>query len=142
MTLHEEVSAPAARFFGHVCGVIAVAMAAFSGWALWQIGVAALQGRFAWTPSLLVLLPVTLTVLFFRWAAVLSSERSSAGRLSVPPSAYVAFGLFCAALSGFGLYLLLTQTLTFWGSLKLAAGVISGGVVAYWCHLLLKSRRK
>jgi len=139
--IHEEVPAGAARFFGHVCGVIAVAMAALSGWAFWSAAVAVAHGRSSIGLAALVAVGAILAALFFRWSGVLTGHWSTHGRLAVPPSVYAAFGVCCAGVSGVGLYLLLTQTLTFWGSLKIAAGVVSGGVVAYWCHLLLKQRK-
>jgi len=140
--IHQEAPAGAARFFGHVCGVIAVAMAALSGWALWSAAATVAHGRFSVGLAALGVVGAVLTALFFRWSGVLTGHWSTHGRLAVPPGVYAAFGVCCAGVSGVGLYLLLSRTLTLWGSLTIAAAIVSGGVVAYWCHLLLRQRRR
>jgi hypothetical protein len=139
--IQEEVPASAARFFGHVCGVIAVAMAALSGWGLWQVGTAALHGRVGWSQCL-VLIPVGLTALLLRWTGVLMGYWSTHGRLSVPPSVYAAFGILCAGISLVGLKLLVTWPLSVWHALMITAGVVCGAALAYWCYLLLSRRRR
>jgi hypothetical protein len=141
MIIHEEVPASAARFFGHVCGVIAVAMAAVSAWGLWHLGSGVAHDGLHVGFGAFVAFCIGLTALFFRWAGVMTGHWATHGRLSVPPSVYVAFGVLCAGVSAVGVCLLLTQTLTLPVSLALAAGTIGGGMVAYWCRLLLQRRR-
>jgi hypothetical protein len=136
--IQEEVPASAARFFGHVCGVFAVAMAALGVWSLWQLGVALYAGR--WLPGLaaLALIAVACAALLFRWAGVLIGHWPTRDGLAVPAAVYVGFGIGAATVAALALYLLSTHTVGFWVSLKLLAGVVSGSVLSYWCWRLVK----
>jgi hypothetical protein len=140
--IQEDVPASAARFFGHVCGVFAVAMAALGLWSLWQFA-AALYGG-GWSPGLavLALIAVACAALLFRWAGVLIGHWPARGRLAVPAAVYVGLGVGAATVAAIALYLLLTHTVGFWASLKLLAGVVSGSVLVYWCWRLVKRQPK
>jgi hypothetical protein len=140
--IQEEVSASAARFFGHVCGVFAVAMAALGVWSLWQLA-AALHGG-SWSPGLavLALIAVACAALLFRWAGVLTGHWRVRGGLAVPAVVYVGFGIGSATVAVIALDLLLMQSVGFWDSLKLLAGVVSGGAIAYWCWRLVTRQPK
>lgn len=139
----EEVPASFARIVGHVCGVITVAMAALSGWGIWSLINAAFKRDLPLFGLVLVLIPVGLTVLFFRWAGVLTGHWVTHGRLAVPPSIYAGFGVLCAVMSLFGVYALIVPSALPIGSpIVTAAGTVSSGIVAYWCYYVLENRRK
>lgn len=140
--IQEEVPASAARFFGHVCGVFAVAMAALGVWSLWQFGTVLYGGRWSLGLGVLTVLAVGLAALLFRWAGVLIGHWPVRDGLAVPAAVYVGFGIGAATVATLALYLLSTDTVGFWVSLKLLAGVVSGSVLSYWCWRLVKGPPK
>lgn len=141
--LDKNVPASVTRLLGHVCGVIAVAMAAASAFALWVFVIGLAHHRLSLWGAVLVAVCVGTTALFFRWAAVLTGCWHARGRLSVPPGVYTGIGLLCVATSLFGVYLLaVTPPQSAVASVMITFGSLSGAVLARWCFGLTGKRRE
>jgi len=141
--LDDDVPASVTRLLGHVCGVIAAAMAALSGFGIWTLISAAIDHRFSGGGLLLVLLGIGITGLFFRWAGVLTGNWTTPGRLSVPTSVYAAFGVLCAMVSLGGVYLLIaTPMQPSVHPIFTLMGVLCAAALAHWCYVLVRSPRK
>ncbi len=84
----DEVPPALRAVIGHVCGVVAVGMAALSAFFIWAL----VQPVLVATPGARVDLAVGLTVLFFRWAGALTGYWNTRGRLAVPKMVYAFLG--------------------------------------------------
>lgn len=136
----EDVPNSVTRLLGHVCGVIAAAMAVVSGYGIVGLISAATAHRASWFGAIMVLIGVGLTALFFRWAGVLTGYWKTHGKLAVPASVYAGFGVLCAALSFGGVYMVLARPSG--QPIVWIVGVICGAALAHWCYVLLRNRRK
>jgi hypothetical protein len=136
----EDVPHSATRVLGHVCGVIAAAMAVVSGYGIVGLFSALIEQRASWFGVILVLIGVALTVLFFRWAGVLTGYLKTHGKLAVPASVYAGFGVAFAALSLSGAYLASARPIA--GPIVWIVGAICSAVLAHWCYVLLRNQSK
>jgi hypothetical protein len=141
-SLNEEVPVSFARFVGHVCGVIAVAMASVSSFAIWRAYVAIVDGRMTTAGAALILASLAITALFFRWAGVLTGYWNTHGRLAIPAFVYAGFGVLSVGVSLAVIWLLRSHTLTVWDAVAAGFGLVGSGIVAYWCYLLVTRQRK
>lgn len=129
--VNDEIPESIARVVGHVCGVIAVGMAALSLAGLW-----ALVHRFTWGGLVAVAVAAGLTTLFFRWAGALTGYWDTSGRLSVPKTVYVVFAALVGVCGAMGGYLLLVDMPTsFEKALTLLVGVFCAVPLIYLCYL-------
>jgi len=138
----EDVPESVTRLLGHVCGVIAAAMAVVSGFGIVGLVSAAFAHRWSWFGAAMISIGVAVTGLFFRWAGVLTGYWKTQGGLAVPARVYTGFGVVAAALSFGGVYLLLASARPIGPPIFWIAGVICAGALAHWCHVLLRNRRK
>jgi hypothetical protein len=128
---NDEVPAGVARVIGHVCGVIAVGMAALSVFM-----VVGLVQRVSIAGCVIVAVSIGITVLMFRWAGSLTGYWDTRNRLSVPAGTYQGFGYFFAGLGLVGVVLLTLQTPTsLSGAIMQVIGVFSCGALSYLCYL-------
>ncbi len=139
---NEEVPTSFARFVGHVCGVIAVAMASLSGFGVFHIARGLFNERFSLGGVGFVAVGVGIAWLFFRWACVLTGLVQTGGRLSVPPSVYAGFGVLSALVSVFGVYRQIAEPMSLLTTLGNLFGIISGVLLAKLCYVLVTSQRK
>jgi hypothetical protein len=138
----EDVPHSVTRLLGHVCGVIAAAMAVISAYGIALLVSAVISHRATWFGVTVVLIGVALTGLFFRWAGVLTGYFKTHGKLAVAASVYVAFGIAFAALSLGGMYLLLASSRPIAEPILWIVGAICAAALAHWCHVLLRNQRK
>jgi hypothetical protein len=139
---NEEVPTSFARFVGHVCGVIAVAMAALSGVGGFYIVRGLFNDQSGMSGIGFVAAGVAIAWLFFRWACVLTGLARTGGRLAVPPSVYAGFGVLCVLVAGIGVYRQIVEPMAPLATLWNLLGIISGAVLAKLCWLLVTTRRK
>jgi len=139
---NEDVPSPLTRVLGHVCGVIAAAMAVVSGYGVIRLVGAGFDHRASWFGVIAVLTGVVVTGLFFRWAGVLTGYWKTHGRLAVPAAVYAGFGVFAAALSFGGVYLLLAAGQPVGQPILWIVGASCGTAFAHWCYVLLRNQRK
>ncbi len=128
---NDEIPESVARVVGHVCGVIAVGMAALS-----FVFLSALVHRFTLGGLVAVTVVGILATLFFRWAGALTGYWDTRSRLSVPKIVYVVLAAFvgvCAALSGY--LLLVDMPPSFERALALLIGVFCAVPLVYICYL-------
>jgi hypothetical protein len=138
----EDVPESATRLLGHVCGVIAAAMAVVTGYGIVRLVSAGIDHPVSWFGVVLVLTGVASTGFFFRWAGVLTGCFKIQGKLAVPASFYAGFGVMSAALSFGGVYLLLTRARPTGQPIFWIVCAICGVALAYWCYVLLRNQRK
>lgn len=131
---NDEVPKSYASVVGHVCGVIAVGLAALSLYGVW------LLAHKASLPGLvLVSVCVGLTALMFRWAGALTGYWDTRGRLAVPKVVYGALGVLFVVLGVSGLSILIMKSHLFLDEVPaLVFGFISCGFLAYFCYLAFK----
>jgi hypothetical protein len=138
----EDVPESATRLLGHVCGVIAAAMAVVSGYGIFRLVSALIDHGASWLGVIPVLIGVAMTGLFFRWAGVLTGYFKTHGKLAVPTSIYAGFGVLFAALSFGGVYLLLASARPIGQPIFWIVGLICSAALAHWCYVLLRNQRK
>ena len=138
----EDVPRSATRLLGHVCGVIAAAMAVISGYGIVGLVSAVIDHRSTWLGVVVVSIGLALTSLFFRWAGVLTGYFKAHGKLAVPPSVYAGFGVAFAALSLVGVYLLLASPRPIVEPILWIVGAVCAAALAHWCYVLLRNQRK
>ena len=129
----DEVPPIVATVIGHVCGVVAVGMAALSVFFIW-----ALVQRFSWALLALDSIAVGLTVLFFRWAGALTGYWNTSGRLAVPKMVYAFLGAAFVALGVFSLYVITAKSVFVDEAPVFLFGLASCGFLTYWCYLTYK----
>jgi multisubunit Na+/H+ antiporter MnhB subunit len=128
---NDEVPKGVASVIGHVCGVIAVGMAAMSVFAI--VG---LFHRASMAGFVIGAISIGLTILMFRWAGSLTGYWDTRDRLSVPTGPYRGLGYCFAGLGFVGLVLLIVQTPpSLNGAVIELTGVFSCGALSYLCHL-------
>lgn len=128
---NDEVPKWVASAIGHVCGVIAVGMAALSVFVI--VG---LFHRISIPGFVIAVICVGLAVLMFRWAGSLTGYWDTRNRLSVPAGTYQGLGYVFAGLGLVGLALLILQApASLRGAVMQLVGASSCGALAYLCHL-------
>jgi hypothetical protein len=133
----EDVPPSVTRFFGHVCGVIAAAMAALSGFGIWRLVGGFVAGRASVSGVVLVLIGIAITGLLFRWAGVLTGYWPTRGGLAVPAIVYAALAVLFAAAALMGVYLLvLPGSFSLGRPIPFAIGTLCAGALAHWCRVL------
>jgi hypothetical protein len=128
---NDEIPETVARVVGHVCGVIAVGMAALS-----VLLVAGLVHKPSTAGVVLGSISIGLTALMLRWAGALTGYWNTRGRLAVPKRLYSFLGALFVGLSAMSAYLLaIGAPDSFDDALVLLVGAMSGAAVAYLCYL-------
>lgn len=128
---HDEVPKPVAAAIGHVCGVIAVGMA-----ALGLVLICAAIVRHSAPASVGGGVCIGIATLLFRWAGALTGFWNTSGRLAVPNWVYRALGVMFAVLAAYGTGVLILQTPRSFDELFVAAmGVVSSLVLTWLCRL-------
>jgi hypothetical protein len=132
--INDEIPKSIAVVVGHVCGVIAVGMAALSVFGVWRVAHnASLAGLIS------LALCTGLTLLLFRWAGALTGYWDTSGRLSVPKAVYAAFGAFFVVLTVVGVYVLAVHTpASFDSAFAILTGALGGAVLVYLCRLAVR----
>jgi len=128
---NDQVPSSFASVVGHVCGVIAVAMAALSLFGIWG-----LAHKVTLLGLVLVSLCIGLTALMFRWAGALTGHRDTQGRLSVHKVVYAALGVLFGIFTVFSLGLAIVrppQSLD--AGFVMAFGLVGGIALTYLCYL-------
>jgi hypothetical protein len=138
----EDVPEPAARLLGHVCGVIAAAMAVVTGYGIVRLVRAGIDHPVSWFGVVLLLIGLALTGFFFRWAGVLTGYFKTYGKLAIPASVYAGFGVMSAALSFGVVYVLLASVRPIGQPIFWIVGAICCAALAHWCYVLLRNQRK
>jgi hypothetical protein len=127
----DEVPKSVASIIGHVCGVIAVAMA-----ALGLFGVTVLFRKPSGAVLLLVALATAMTVLMVRWAGALTGYWDTRGRLAVSKFVYSLLGALFVALALLGIGLMIASPpLSVGEGLTMVIGAFGSGAMAYLCYL-------
>ena len=129
----DEVPPAFASIIGHVCGVIAVGMAALSAFFMWS-----LINRFSWQLLIFESILIGLTVLFFRWAGALTGYWNTRGRLAVPKVVYAFVGAIFVALGVFSLYVVTAKPMFLDEAPVFLFGLVGCGFLTYWSYLTYK----
>jgi hypothetical protein len=129
----DEVPPVLASVIGHVCGVIAVGMAAVSVWGIWT-----LAHGFNWLLLVFASICLGLTVLMLRWAGALTGYWDTRGRLAVPKVVYAFLGAVFVALGVFSLYVMITKHVFLDEAPTFLFGLAGAGFLTYWCYLTYK----
>jgi hypothetical protein len=138
----EDVPHSVTRLLGHVCGVIAAAMAVVSGYGIAVLVSAVISHRVTGFGVSAVLIGIALTGLLFRWAGVLTGHFKPRGKLAVSASVYAGVGAACAGLSLGGVYLLLASPASIAEPILWIVGALCAAALAHWCYVLLRNQRK
>ena len=127
----DEIPKSVASVIGHVCGVIAVGMAALTVAVVWG----AVNHRSAGA-SLAGLFCGGLTLLMFRWAGALTGYWDTRGRLAVSKFVYSVLGALFVVLALLGIGLMIARPpMSVGEGLSLVVGVSGSGSLAYLCYL-------
>ena len=129
--IDDEVPRSIASVVGHVCGVIAVGMAALGMFGVW-----ALARKLTMPGLVLESLCIAVSLLMFRWAGALTGYWDTRGRLAVPKAVYACLVFAFAGLAAVGAMLLVFRTpSSFDDAWLLLIGVLCSGVLSHLCRL-------
>jgi hypothetical protein len=129
--IDDEVPPSVASVVGHVCGIVAVGMAALSVFGLWS-----LAQKLTLAGIVLEMIAIAMSLLMFRWAGALTGFWNTRGRLAVPKIVYSIFGALFAGVAVLGVAVSIVQPpRSLDAGLATVIGVACCLSVSYFCYL-------